>query len=81
MTAELMRAILQVVAGILLLITTGMAGWALKEVYALRADLENLKGRVEAESDGTLTRFEDIRQWMRDITKKLDRLIEKLAQE
>jgi hypothetical protein len=75
MTVDLVISILQFVAGALLLVTTGIAGWALKQVVRLRGDHERLKGKVIAESDNTNRRFGEMHGWLKAISEKLDTLI------
>ena len=50
-------------------------GWALKEIVALKAAYEGLRSRVDAEGCETKRRFDELTHWMKDIDKKLDRLL------
>lgn len=60
----------QTAAGLVLMMTTGIAIWALKEVYRLRGDVERIKATIE----GVDRRFEDVKGWLKAISEKLDRL-------
>lgn len=66
MDTNVIVSFLQLFAGCVLLAATGMAGWALKEVFRLRADVEALKAQ-----SGNMA------GWMKSISDKLDRVIEK----
>lgn len=77
MDATVIGSFLQLFAGVVLCTATAMAGWALKEVFRLRADVEALKARVAAERDAVADRFENLTGWMKSISEKLDRVVEK----
>lgn len=77
MDTSVIVSFLQLFAGFVLCAATGMAGWAMKEVFRLRADVEALKARVAAERDAVADRFENLTGWMKSITEKLDRVVER----
>lgn len=77
MDQSVIVSFLQLFAGVVLFAATAMAGWALKEVFRLRADVEALKARVAAERDAVADRFENLTGWMKSITEKLDRVVER----
>lgn len=71
----LMMYVLQTVGALVLAVTTGIAGWALKEVYRLSRDFEGLRVRVQAEGEHTIREFQRLQDWMRAIDGKLAKLM------
>lgn len=66
---DTLRLILQFVIG-------GIASWALREVYRLAREVDVLKATVAIHHESTTQSLSEIHAWMRDISKKIDRLIE-----
>ena len=69
--------VLQTVGGVLILVSCGLAGFALKEIYRMRSDFSALQAKVEAKDGETQRAFARIESWVRDIGEKIDTLIEK----
>lgn len=71
MNSEWAISILQLLAGLILMITTGIAGWCLLQVVKLKSDVAGLK----VQSEDTDRRFGETRDWLQSIAGKLDALI------
>jgi len=67
--------ILQTAGALILLMTSGIASWALKEVYRLSRDYEGLRARVESEAQQTLRELQRLQAWMNSIDEKLTELL------
>lgn len=61
-------ALFQAIIGLLTLISTGLAGWALSQVVALGREVSSLRARDEA----IKIQFEDLKAWLAKIETKLD---------
>lgn len=69
---QLWTQVLQTVGGLMLLVTSGLLGWCLREQFRQRADHEALKARVEAEQRAIEGRFLAINDWLKSNSAKLD---------
>lgn len=69
--------VLQTCGGIVLLITTGLAAFALKEIFRLRSDHSALEARVLAQNDAVQQRLSGIEGWLQNLDKKIDSLLER----
>ena len=73
--ARILEWVLQSFGGVLLLMTMGLATFALKEIFKLRSDHSALRAQVDAEHDETQRNFDRVQTCLQNISDKLDDLL------
>ena len=72
--ARILEWVLQSFGGVLLLMTMGLATFALKEIFKLRSDHSALKAQVDAEHDETQRNFTRVETWLKAGSERRERL-------
>lgn len=75
--ARILEWVLQSFGGVLLLMTMGLATFALKEIFKLRSDHSALKAQVDAEHDETQRNFDRVQGWLQKISDNVETLLAK----
>ncbi len=69
-------SILKTIGAAILACAIGIGGFALKEAYSLRIDHESLKAQYQSSTQNDKQQMQEMKEWMRNISTKLDRLVE-----
>lgn len=64
-----------IILGMFMTVAVGLASWALKSVVELTRKHAALQSRVEVESEDTNRRLIDTKDWTKEISTKIDKLM------